>query len=83
MNYLAKPSVSNSQNSKMFESMFKACDYLNEVTGVEPKMKVDEWIVLGKILEVGAGGKTSVPQYFPKVVKGQIKMKRLDMDSFL
>jgi hypothetical protein len=83
MNYLAKPALNNTQNSKMFDTMFKACDYLNEVTCVEPKMKIDEWIILGKILEVDTCGKTSVPQYFPKVVKGQIKMKRLDMDTFL
>jgi hypothetical protein len=81
--FLAKPNAVNLQNSMMFESMFKACEYLNEVTGVEPKMKVDEWIVLGKLFEVDARGETSVPKYFPKVVKGQIKMQKLDMDSFL
>ena len=81
--FLAKPNVANLQDSMLFESMFKACEYLNEVTGVEPKMKVDEWIVLGKLLEVDARGETSTPQYFPKVVKGEIKMQKLDMASFL
>jgi len=81
--FLAKPYAANLQDSMLFESMLNACEYLNEVTGVEPKMKVDEWIVLGKLLEVDARGETSVPQYFPKVVKGEIKMQKLDMDSFL
>lgn len=83
MNFLAKPNANNLQDSMIFESMFNACEYLNKVTGVEPKMKIDEWIVLGKLLEVDARGETSMPQYFPKVVKGEIKMKRLDMKSFL
>ena len=83
MTFLAKPNASNLQNSMIFESMFNACEYLNEVTGVEPKMKIDEWIVLGKLLEVDARGETSMPQYFPKVVKGEMKMQKLDMDSFL
>jgi len=83
MTFLAKPNASNLQNSMIFESMFNACEYLNEVTGVEPKMKIDEWIILGKLLEVDARGETSMPQYFPKVVKGEMKMQKLDMDSFL
>jgi hypothetical protein len=81
--FIAKPFTANLQDSMLFESMFKACEYLNEVTGVEPKMKVDEWIVLGKLLEVDTRGETSMPKYFPKLVKGEIKMQKLDMDSFL
>lgn len=82
-NFVAKPYTANMQNSMVFKSMFNACEYLNEVTGVEPKMKVDEWIILGKLLEVNACGETSMPKYFPKVVKGEIQMQKLDTDSFL
>lgn len=81
--FLAKPNLSNLQNSMRFESMFKACEYLNEATGVEPKMKIDEWIVLGKLLEVDSMGNTKAPKYFPKVVKGEIKMEKVDVESFL
>lgn len=81
--FLAKPNISNMKDSMLFESMFKACEYLNQVTDVEPKMQIDEWIVLGKLMEVDGRGNTSVPKYYPKVVKGEIKMKKLDIDAFL
>lgn len=83
MTFLAKPNDANMSNSMMFESMPAACEYLNEFTGVEPKMKVDEWIVLGKILEVTESGQTKMPDFYPKMVKGKIVMERVDIDSFL
>jgi len=46
-------------------------------------MPMDEWIILGKILEVNPYGDNVMPEFYPKVRKGNIVMERVDIDSFL
>jgi hypothetical protein len=46
-------------------------------------MPMDEWIILGKILEVGVDGAPAMPEFYPKMRKGNIVMERVDIESFL
>jgi hypothetical protein len=65
--------------------MIEAMEYLNEFTASEDTvaMPIDEWIVIGKLLQVNEDGTMTMPTEYPKKVKGQIKMVRLDIDSYL
>jgi hypothetical protein len=85
MMYLAKPNTKNLTNSKEFVTMIEAMEYLNEVTASEDTvaMPIDEWIMVGKLLQVSEDGTLTMPTEYPKKVKGQIKMVKLDMDSYL
>jgi hypothetical protein len=79
--FIAKPNDMNFSNSQKFADMFAAQSYLEQVTGVN--MPMDEWIILGKILEVSPSGDNVMPEFYPKVRKGQIVMERVDIESFL
>lgn len=83
--YLAKPNNKNLTNSRQFATMNEAMEYLNEFTASEDTvaMPIDEWIVIGKLLQVNADGTMTMPTEYPKKVKGQIKMVKLDIDSYL
>ena len=83
--YLAKPNNKNLTNSRQFATMIEAMEYLNEFTASEDTvaMPIDEWIVIGKLLQVNEDGTMTMPTEYPKKVKGQIKMVRLDIDSYL
>jgi hypothetical protein len=85
MMYLAKPNTKNLTNSKEFVTMIEAMEYLNEVTASEDTvaMPIDEWIMVGKLLQVDENGTLTMPTEYPKKVKGQIKMVKLDIDSYL
>ena len=85
MMYLAKPNTKNLTNSKEFVTMLEAMEYLNEATASEDTvaMPIDEWIMVGKLLQVSEDGTLTMPTEYPKKVKGQIKMVRLDIDSYL
>lgn len=85
MMYLAKPNTKNLTNSKEFVTMIEAMEYLNEVTASDDTvaMPIDEWIMVGKLLQVNENGTLTMPTEYPKKVKGQIKMVKLDMDSYL
>jgi hypothetical protein len=65
--------------------MLEAMEYLNEVTASEDTvaMPIDEWIVIGKLLQVNEDGSMTMPTEYPKKVKGEIKMVKLDIDSYL
>jgi hypothetical protein len=81
MMFIAKPNDMNFSNSQKFADMFAAQTYLEETTGVN--MPMDEWIILGKILEVGVDGAPAMPEFYPKMRKGNIVMERVDIESFL
>lgn len=83
--FLAKPNTKNLTNSKEFVTMIEAMEYLNEVTASDDTvaMPIDEWIMVGKLLQVNENGTLTMPTEYPKKVKGQIKMVRLDIDSYL
>jgi len=85
MMYLAKPNTKNLTNSKEFVTMIEAMEYLNEVTASDDTvaMPIDEWIMVGKLLQVNENGTLTMPTEYPKKVKGQIKMVKLDIDSYL
>jgi len=85
MMYLAKPNTKNLTNSKEFVTMIEAMEYLNEVTASDDTvaMPIDEWIMVGKLLQVREDGTLTMPTEYPKKVKGQIKMVKLDIDSYL
>lgn len=85
MMYLAKPNTKNLTNSKEFVTMIEAMEYLNEVTASDDTvaMPIDEWIMVGKLLQVSEDGTLTMPTEYPKKVKGQIKMVKLDIDSYL
>ena len=85
MMYLAKPNTKNLTNSKEFGTMLEAMEYLNEVTASDDTvaMPIDEWIMVGKLLQVSEDGTLTMPTEYPKKVKGQIKMVKLDIDSYL
>lgn len=65
--YLAKPFDRNTLGAKQFETLQECKKFLDEVT--EQKMPIDEWLILGKILEVMPDGNTQ------KIA--------VDMESFL
>lgn len=79
--FIAKPNDMNFSNSQKFTDMFEAQSYLEHMTGVN--MPMDEWIILGKILEVNPYGDNVMPEFYPKVRKGNIVMERVDIESFL
>jgi hypothetical protein len=83
--YLAKPNAKNLTGSKTFATMIEAMEYLNETTSSDDTfaMPVDEWIMIGKLLQVNEDGTLTMPTEYPKKVKGQIKMVRLDIDNYL
>jgi hypothetical protein len=81
--YLAKPNSLNSFNSKVFSDLFEASDYLNEITGVEIKIPVDEWIVLNKIFEIDSNGNLVTPDKFPKIKLGQVVWVKFDQNNFV
>ena len=85
MMFLAKPNTKNLTNSKEFVTMIEAMEYLNEVTASDDTvaMPIDEWIMVGKLLQVNENGTLTMPTEYPKKVKGQIKMVKLDIDSYL
>ncbi len=52
--YLAKPFDRNFTGSKEFATLKECKKFLDEFT--EQKMPLDEWLMLGKIMEVGTDG---------------------------
>ena len=79
--FIAKPNDMNFSNSQKFTDMFEAQSYLEHTTGVN--MPMEEWNILGKILEVNPYGDNVMPEFYPKVRKGNIVMERVDIESFL
>jgi hypothetical protein len=65
--YLAKPFDKNLIGSKQFETMQECKKFLDEFT--EQKMPMDEWLILGKIVEV--------------LPDGTMQKIDVDMESFL
>jgi len=65
--YLAKPFDRNMIGSKSFETLNECKAFLDEFS--EQKMPVDEWIVLGKILEL--------------LPSGNVQKIDVDLESFL
>ncbi len=65
--YLAKPFDKNLIGSKQFETMQECKKFLDEFT--EQKMPLDEWLILGKIVEV--------------LPDGNMQKIDVDMESFL
>ncbi len=65
--YLAKPFDKNLMGSKQFETMQECKKFLDEFT--EQKMPIDEWLILGKIVEV--------------LPDGNMQKIDVDMESFL
>jgi hypothetical protein len=65
--YIAKPFDRNMIGSKQFETLQECKKFLDEFT--EQKMPMDEWLILGKILEVSPDG--------------NIQKIDVDMESFL
>lgn len=81
--FLAKPNSFNSKDQKTFKSMFDASDYLNAYGETEVKLDVDEWIAIGKLLEIAPNGSLSTPKYFPKYkYDRKTKTRRLVMEKF-
>ena len=54
MKYMAKPNDRNFMNAREFGTMKECKAFLDNYT--EQKMPLDEWLMLGKILEVKADG---------------------------
>ncbi len=54
--YIAKPFDRNMIGAKQFETLQECKKFLDEFT--EQKMPMDEWLILGKILEVLPDGNT-------------------------
>jgi hypothetical protein len=54
MTYLAKPYDKNFLDAVQFETMNECKKFLDEFT--EQKMPLDEWCMLGKILEANGDG---------------------------
>ena len=81
-NFIAKPNSRNMIGAKEFPTMFEAQNKQNELTEVEPSVPIDEWIVLGKLLEVNANGETSTPKYYPKMRKGEMVMVKFDYKDY-
>lgn len=52
--FIAKPNDRNFMNSQQFATMQECKRFLDTYT--EQKMPMDEWIMLGKIMEVTADG---------------------------
>jgi transcriptional regulator of met regulon len=52
--FIAKPNDRNFMNSQQFETMQECKRFLDVYT--EQKMPLDEWLMLGKIMEVSADG---------------------------
>jgi hypothetical protein len=52
--FIAKPNDRNFMNSQQFETMQECKRFLDVYT--EQKMALDEWLILGKIMEVSADG---------------------------
>jgi hypothetical protein len=65
--YLAKPFDRNLTGSKQFETLQECKKFLDEFT--EQKMPLDEWMILGKIVEV--------------LPDGNIREIEVDIESFL
>lgn len=85
MMYLAKPNAKNLTGSKQFATMLEAMEYLNEATASDDTvaMPADEWILIGKLLQVNDDGTMTMPTEYPKKVKGQMKMVKFDIDKYL
>ena len=77
--FLAKPNTLNLTNSKEFATMIEAMNYLNEATASDDtiSMPIDEWIVVGKLLQVNEDGTLTMPTEYPKKLKGKSRWFRL------
>jgi len=79
--YVARPFALNNSRQKNFESIEDACRYLAEET--EHDLHPEDWIALGKILEVKSDGSCVTPKVFSVVKKQQVVKKKFDIDSLL
>lgn len=65
--FIAKPRVSNFIDSKTFETAKEAVKYLNDINVADeenkdwfiPKLKFEDWALIGKILKVNSDGSYS------------------------
>ena len=82
---LAKPKLTNTLDSKQFETFAECQEYLETYT--DTSMPLVDWIAIGKILQVNEDGSTSFPEYFyPKTIKvkgvKQTVMTKFDIEEF-
>jgi len=86
--FLAKPNSFNSKDQQTFKSMFEASDYLNSYADTEVRLDVDEWIAIGKLLEIAPDGSPRTPGYFPKykydrkTTTRRLVMEKFSMEAF-
>ena len=74
---LAKPNLSNTLDSKQFETFAECQEYLETYT--DTSMPLVDWIAIGKILVAET---MTTPEFYPKKVKGQIVMAKFDIEEF-
>ena len=74
---LAKPNLSNTLDSKQFETFAECQEYLETYT--DTSMPLVDWIAIGKILVAET---MTTPEFYPKKVKGEIVMAKFDIEEF-
>ena len=74
---LAKPKLTNTLDSKQFETFAECQEYLEAYTDIS--MPLVEWIALGKILVAET---MTTPEFYPKKVKGETVMVKFDIEEF-
>lgn len=74
---LAKPKLTNTLDSKQFETFAECQEYLETYT--DTSMPLVDWIAIGKILVAET---MTTPEFYPKKVKGQIVMTKFDIEEF-
>jgi hypothetical protein len=75
---LAKPKLTNSLDSKQFETFAECQEYLELYT--DTSMPLVDWIAIGKILVAET---MTAPEFYPKKVKGQIVMTKFDIEKLI
>ena len=74
---LSKPKLTNTLDSKQFETFAECQEYLETYT--DTSMPLVDWIAIGKILVAET---MTTPEFYPKKVKGQIVMAKFDIEEF-
>lgn len=81
--YIARPFALNHSRQRSFESISEAAEYLENETDPEYIMRVEDWIAIGKIVEVDEAGNEAIPRVFSVVNAQQVIEKSFDIDSIL
>ena len=79
--YIARPFALNHSRQQSFDTILGAAEYLANETGYD--LGVEDWIALGKILEMDIEGNTIIPTSFTVVKKQQLVQKTFDINSLL